>query len=74
MLFETREEEIARKEAILREKVTKEVTEKVQVKAKAEHVTGLLKEGFPVEGIARALKISPDEVRAIAKENGIKLP
>ena len=66
MMFETREEEAARKFA--------EGEAKGIAKEKEANVIGMLSEGFPIDGIARAAKISVDDVKAIADRHGVKLP
>ena len=66
MMFETREQEIARKTAEAEAKGIAKKTEEV--------VLGMLDEGFPIETIVRVAKISVDGVKAIADRHGVKLP
>ena len=70
MMFETREEEAARK---LAEGEAKGIVKGIAKKTE-EVVLGMLSEGFPIDGIARAAKISVDDVKAIADRHGVKLP
>ena len=66
IMFEKREQEIARNRA---EGKAEGIAEKTE-----EDVLGMLNEGFPVETIARAAKIRIADVLAIADRNGVKLP
>ena len=66
MMFETREQEIARK--------TAEAEAKGIAKEKEANVIGMLNEGFPLKDIAEIAKIRIADVLAIADRNGVKLP
>ena len=65
MWLETRDEEIKRNREEGR----------VQGKAerKAEDILGMLEQGFPLEGIAKAAKTSIAEVEEIARRNNVPL-
>ena len=74
MMFETREEEAARKFAEGEAKgIVKGRAEGIAEKTE-EVVLGMLSEGIPLETIARVAKISVDDVKAIADRHGVKLP
>ena len=74
MMFETREEEAARKFAEGEAKgIVKGRAEGI-AKEKEANVIGMLSEGIPLETIARVAKISIDDVKAIADRHGVKLP
>ncbi len=66
MMYETREEEVERK--------TKEAKAEGIAEEKESNVLGMLDEGFPIDAIARVAKIGVDDVRAIARKRGVKLP
>ena len=70
MMFETREEEVARKSAEAEAKgIVKGIAKKTE-----EDVLGMLRKGYPLEDIAEIVKISISEVKAIADRHGVKLP
>lgn len=62
MWLETRDEEIKRNREEGREE------------KKVEDILGMLEQGFPIEGIAKATKTSIAEVGEIARRNNIQLP
>ena len=66
IMFEKREQEIARK--------TAEAEAKGIAKEKEANVIGMLNEGFPLKDIAEIAKIRIADVLAIADRHGIKLP
>ena len=66
MMFETREQEIARKTAEAEAKGIAKKTEEV--------VLGMLNEGFPIETAAKIARIGISDVKAIADRHGVKLP
>ncbi len=70
IMFETREEEVARKTA---EAEAKGRTEGIAEEKEA-NVIGMLGKGYPLEDIAETAKIGVDEVKAIADRHGVKLP
>ena len=74
MMFETREEEVARKSAEGEAKgIVKGRAEGIAKKTE-EVVLGMLGKGYPLEDIAEITKISVDDVKAIAHKHGVKLP
>ena len=70
IMFEKREQEIARKTA---EAEAKGIVKGI-AKEKEDNVIGMLGKGYPLEDIAEIAKISVDEVKAIADRHGVKLP
>ena len=70
IMFEKREQEIARKTA---EAEAKGIV-KGSAKEKEANVIGMLGKGYPLEDIAEIAKIGVDDVKAIAHRHGVKLP
>ncbi len=62
MMFETREQEIARNRA------------EAEAKKTEEDVQGMHNEGFPIETVAKIARIGISDVKAIADRHGVKLP
>ena len=70
MMFETREQEIARNRA----EAKAEGEAKGIAEEKEANVIGMLGKGYPLEDIAEIAKIGVDDVKAIAHKHGVKLP
>ena len=78
MWLKTREEEMkrVREEGEAKGKAEGKAEGKVEGKAetKEEDILGMLEQGFPLEGIAKAAKTSIAEVEEIARRNNVPLP
>ena len=70
MWLETREEEMKR----VREEGEAKGKAEGKAETKEEDILGMLEQGFPIEGIAKAAKTSIAEVEEIARRNSIPLP